>query len=218
MGNTCHQLHPPHAPRHLFTGKHRPLWTRSHPLLPFHQPYPPLRRPCGPSHIIRLSDDRESLEMVSMECSEQERVSAKAEQNVVLLKKLRLLQALHEKDPQYQYEAVVTRVKPFGIFFEVLDFMLESFLHVSELQNDYFVFEEKQVRLRGRHTGQAYHSGDRMTVMLKQVDFITMESQWNLVGGETKSKRPSKKKRDSQKQARKEQRSTRKKTGKSKRK
>ena len=46
---------------------------------------------------------------------------------------------------------LVTRVKPFGLFFEVLDFMLESFLHVSELQNDYYVFEEKQVRLRGRH-------------------------------------------------------------------
>lgn len=140
------------------------------------------------------SDDLENLETIAADCSEQERISSKAESSVVLLKKLRYLQVLHEKEPKRQYEAVITRVKPFGFFFEVLDFMLESFLHVSEIGNDFYVFEEGQMRLRGRWEGKAYCAGDKITVMLKEVDFITLESDWHMVSDrpEKKSNRPEK--------------------------
>lgn len=128
------------------------------------------------------SDDLTALEAISTLSSEQERISAKAENHVVLLKKLRLLNTIHEKEPQKQYEAIVTRIKNFGLTFEVIDFMLEGFLHVSELEDDYFVYEESSVRLRGIHHGISYCSGDKITVMLKDVDFILLESRWNLVG------------------------------------
>ena len=105
------------------------------------------------------SDDLESLEIIAADCSEQERISAKAETSVVLLKKLRLVKAMQEKEPQRQYEAVITRVKNFGFFFEVIDFMLESFLHVSEIGNDFYIFEEAQMRLKGRWEGQALRGG-----------------------------------------------------------
>lgn len=128
------------------------------------------------------SDEKETLEMISSQCSEQERISAKAENNVVLLKKLRLLQSIQNASPHKEFEAVVTRVKNFGISFEVLELMLESFLHVSELENDYYVFEESSMRLRGTRSGGSYSSGDKITVLLKDVDLILLESKWNLVG------------------------------------
>lgn len=131
--------------------------------------------------LFGQSDDREILDMIALECSEQERVSSKAENNVTLLKKLRLLKSWQDKEPRRQYNAIVTRVKPFGIFFEVLDLMLESFLHVSELDNDYFYFEEANIQLKGRNTGQTYVSGEKILVMLKEVNFINLESQWSLV-------------------------------------
>lgn len=143
------------------------------------------------------TDDRKMLEDISKECSEKERISAKAENNVVLLKKLRLLQTIHESDPQRQYEAVVTRVKNFGITFEILDLMLEGFLHVSELDGDYYVFEENKMRLRGVYRGGGYHSGDKITVMLKEVDLVLLLSSWSLVSGDgsARKERSSSKKR-----------------------
>lgn len=128
------------------------------------------------------SSDMQTLAMIATRCSEQERISAKAESSVVLLKKLRLLASCKEKDPKHQYEAVVTRVKNFGIIFEVIDFLLESYLHVSELENDYYVYEDATMILRGKHSGGTFHAGDKINVMLKEVDFITLESKWNLVG------------------------------------
>lgn len=124
--------------------------------------------------------DRESLEAIAEKCSEQERISSKAEGSVVVLKKLRLLDTLNKKDPYHEYDAIVTRVKNFGFFFEVLDLMIEGFLHVSELDNDFFNYEESKIRLRGVHTGQTYGTGDRIKVMLKGINFITSESKWYL--------------------------------------
>jgi ribonuclease R len=125
--------------------------------------------------------DRETLEEITDNCSEQERISARAEGNVRLLKKLRLLEKIHQENPQKQYEAIVTRVKPFGLTFEVLELMLEGFFHISELGDDYYVYHEAQMQLRGQHSGQRFVSGDKITVMLKQVDLITLESQWRMV-------------------------------------
>lgn len=140
------------------------------------------------------SDDRTELEAISVRSSEQERISAKAENNVVLLKKLRLLKDIHSKEQYRQYEAVVTRIKNFGLFFEVLDYMLEGFLHISELDNDFFVFDEGNMRLKGNRSGKAYCSGDRITVMLKAIDLVILETKWHLVSehprqGEQKSKK-----------------------------
>ncbi|HRD55669.1 MAG TPA: VacB/RNase II family 3'-5' exoribonuclease, partial [Parachlamydiaceae bacterium] len=61
-------------------------------------------------HRILFHDElsHEALGIVSENCSEQERISAKAEGSVLLLKKLRLLQTMHTADPTRQYEAVVT--------------------------------------------------------------------------------------------------------------
>lgn len=134
-------------------------------------------------HRILFGDSHaeEQLVAISKRCSEQERLSAKAEGNVVTLKKLRLIAQRHEKDPHDDYEAIVTRVKPFGFSFEVLDFMLEGFAHVSQIGADYFIYEEERRRLRGRRTGKTYSSGDKIKVRLKAVDLIMLESSWELL-------------------------------------
>lgn len=124
------------------------------------------------------SDDFEYLQRVANQCSEQERISAKAETSVVILKKLRLLEEMYKKDPYREYEAIVTRVKNFGLYFEIIDLMVEGFIHISELGNDYFVYEEQKMRLKGSKSGAVYSPGDRLTVILKEIDFILQETTW----------------------------------------
>lgn len=144
-------------------------------------------------HRILFHEDlsHDKIAQIAEKCSEQERISAKAEGSVVLLKKLRLLEALHKKEPKKEYAAVVTKVKGFGIYFEVLELMLESFFHISELEDDYYVYNDEKGELVGRHSGSAFFSGDKITVMLSELNFITRESKWNLVSNEN-SKRQKK--------------------------
>lgn len=124
--------------------------------------------------------EREKLQEISNDASERERISARAEGGVTFLKKLRLLDACYQKDRFRTFDAVVTRVKPFGIYFDVMDFMLEGFLHVSELDEDYFEYSEGQMMLLGRYQGGSYKAGDRLSVSVRHIDFILQECSWQL--------------------------------------
>ena len=94
-------------------------------------------------------NDLAYLQEVATRCSNQERISAKAESSVVMLKKLRLLHEMHTGEPFREYEAIITKVKNFGVYFEIVELLLEGFIHISELGDDYFVYEEEQMRPAG---------------------------------------------------------------------
>jgi ribonuclease R len=159
--------------------------------------------------LFSEGENKENLELISQSCSEQERVSAKAENSVTLLKKLRLLDRAGRVDPYKQFDAVVTRVKNFGLYFEILEFMMESYLHVSELENDYYEFNPKAITLKGKHTGREYRAGDKICVMLKEIDFITLDSAWTIVAesapaAPTKRKKSKAKKKERRRKSREE--------------
>lgn len=132
--------------------------------------------------IFEKPADIKALELIAEKCSEQERISAKAEMSVLVLKKYRLLEQFYNDDPQKQYEAIITKIRPFGVTFEILELMLEGFIHISELGTDYYEFEEKNNRLRGVRRGEIFSSGEKIIVMLKEIDLIFCESKWNMVG------------------------------------
>ncbi len=144
--------------------------------------------------------DYEEVEEASARFSDQERVSAKAENSVVLLKKLRLLKKMIKDDPYREFEAVVTRIKPFGFFFEVIDMMIEGFQHIGDLEEDFYVYDEGAMRLKGRHAGRIYEPGKKITLILGEIDLIVLESKWYLVlEEEPTSKKPKKSKRKKRK-------------------
>lgn len=134
--------------------------------------------------IQRLLFDEEpedmNLDQIAQHCSDQERVSFRAEMSVKTLKKLRLLHKYFQEDPAREYNAIVTKIKPFGLFFELQELMLEGFLHISELENDYFIYDEKRNFLFGRSSGKTHRLGDTIKVRLSHVDMIKIESGWLL--------------------------------------
>ncbi|MBS3904253.1 MAG: ribonuclease R [Simkania sp.] len=121
-----------------------------------------------------------NLNEIALKCSEQERISFRAEMSVKNLKKLRFLGNYYEEDPQRTYEACISRVKPFGLLFELLPMMIEGFLHISNLGNDYFIHDDRRGVLVGKHTGLTYKVGETILVRLVGIDFIVQESKWAL--------------------------------------
>ncbi len=134
--------------------------------------------------IERLLFDEEpenlDLDKIAQHCSDQERVSFRAEMSVKTLKKLRLLDQSFKEDPSREYNAIVTKIKPFGLFFELQDLMLEGFLHISELENDYFIYDDKRNLLIGRSSGKVHKLGETIKVRLARIDLIVLESSWIL--------------------------------------
>lgn len=121
------------------------------------------------------------LDAIALACSEKERVSFKAESSVTLLKKLRLAATHFQDDPQKSYRAVVTKVKPFALFFEVPLFDLEGNIHISKLGNDYFEYNPIKMCFRGSKTGKTFAIGAEIFVQLQNINYILLQTEWALV-------------------------------------
>ncbi len=130
-----------------------------------------------------------SMEKIALKCSDQERISFRAESSVKTLKKLRLLKQYQKKDPEKHYPALVTRIKPFGFFFEMTDLMLEGFLHISELEDDYFLFDQRKNILTGKSSGKRHYSGEAIQVRVVGIDLITLEVHWELASNNARRKK-----------------------------
>lgn len=114
-------------------------------------------------------------------CSEQERLSFRAEMSVKTLKKLRLLKFFFDQNPTRVYPAKIVRIKHFGLYFELDDLLLDGFVHISELGNDYFLYDEMRHQLIGEHTGKRHFLGQNINVRLNRVDLIQQEAHYSLV-------------------------------------
>lgn len=130
--------------------------------------------------LFNEEDKDTDVYKIALKCSEQERVSFRAESSVKVLKKLRLLKGYLDEDASKEYSAVITRIKPFGVFFELPSIMLEGFLHISELEDDYFVFDPKRNILQGKSSGKMHAVGEPLKVRPTAVDFIALETKWEL--------------------------------------
>ncbi len=131
--------------------------------------------------LFTEEEDNVDLSKVALKCSDQERLSFRAESSVKLLKKLRLLKEYMEEDPTRSYTAIITRIKPFGLSFEMQTLFLEGFLHISELENDYFTYEPKQPALVGKRSKKSHVIGNQIQVRPLSIDLINLESKWELI-------------------------------------
>jgi ribonuclease R len=125
-------------------------------------------------------DDIEHLEWLTEHTSEKERLSAKAENSVKTLKKIRFAEMQYEKEPKKVYTAVVTKMKPFGLFFDVIDFGLEGFFHISELGQDWWHFDPVQACFIGEKTKSQIRLGTTFSVWIENIDLIHQEVLWKM--------------------------------------
>jgi ribonuclease R len=140
----------------------------------------------------RLLFDEEGtidLHEAANHCSVQERNAFRAENRLLLLKKLRLLQKNLKRDSSYVYTALITRIKPFGLFCDIEGYYIDGFIHISEIGNDYFVFSPATSSLKGEHTKKKYRVGDKISLRLIRIDLITLETQWKITEGKVLQKK-----------------------------
>jgi ribonuclease R len=122
-----------------------------------------------------------NLTEIAEKCSKHERISFKAEMSVKTLKKMRLLKLWASENKKKAYEALVTKIKPFGFFFEMTDLGLEGFFHFSDLKDDYYIYDEKSETLYGRRHGKELKTGVRIKVKVHSIDLIHSHITWQFV-------------------------------------
>lgn len=106
------------------------------------------------------------LKRLGTHCSERERAAVDAERDSVKLKQVEYLsQHLGE-----EFEGVVSGVIENGIFVDLKNIHCEGMVRVSDLNDDYYVYDEKQHCLIGRSNGKKYQLGTEINVKVVRTD------------------------------------------------
>jgi ribonuclease R len=113
----------------------------------------------------------EDLAAYCKHCSEQERNAEEAERESVKLKQVEYVQE-HVGDV---FEGVVSGVTKFGIFVELTELLVEGLVHVRDMDDDYYVYDESTYTMRGENTGKSYRPGDTVTVEVVGADIDSRE-------------------------------------------
>ena len=132
-------------------------------------------RPVSAKDFEAVQHDMHEMAAVS---SERERRAEQAERESLLWKKIVFMRDKVDRE----FGAYVTGVASFGVFVTLKDYFVEGLVPITALGNDFFVYEEKQHRLRGRSSGEAFRLGDSLSVRLVAIDEVRRRLDFRLAG------------------------------------
>jgi ribonuclease R len=117
------------------------------------------------------------LEEIGRHCTECEIRSQKAEWDMIEAK-----QAVYmERHVGDEFNGIICGVTGFGFFVEIPDFLVEGLVHVKDLLDDYYVFDEKRYSLTGERSGRTFRLGAEVRIRVSRVDISRRKIDFELV-------------------------------------
>jgi ribonuclease R len=114
----------------------------------------------------RISAVRAALPGIARWSSERERIAADAERTSVKVMQIEYMKR-HLGD---EFAGVISGVTDFGLFVELHEVFIEGLVRMRDLEDDYYLFDEKNYSLRGRTRGRVFRLGDSIRVVVMGVD------------------------------------------------
>lgn len=120
------------------------------------------------------------LPHIAKQSSDMERRAMEAERAAVKVMQVEYMKR-HVGD---EFHAVISGVTRFGLFVEINDLLAEGMIHVRDLDDDYYTYDEKKYALIGRRTGRQYRLGDGVRVKVirinpeeREIDFALLDER-----------------------------------------
>ncbi len=129
----------------------------------------------------KLSDKRiahyeKILPEVSESCSKLERRADEVEREVEKMKKVQYM----SRRIGECYEGVISGVNAWGMYVELPN-TVEGLVHVTNMIDDYYYYDEEKYAMIGKDTGRQYTLGEKVWVMVKATDRISKTIDFILV-------------------------------------
>jgi ribonuclease R len=108
--------------------------------------------------------------------SKMERLANEAERASVKFKQVEFMM---DKTGQV-FEGVISGVTEWGIYVEIIENQCEGMIHIRELDDDYYEYDEDDYCIRGRSTGKVYTLGDRISIVVVKADLQKKQLDFRL--------------------------------------
>ena len=132
-----------------------------------------------------------SLKETADHISDTERNSADAERDSKDVKLYAFLNGQLKSPNPPRYPALVTDVRNFGFFVDVPGLAMSGLVHLSCLEDDFYIFDSERNQLVGRRNRRVIRLGDRLEVQVAKVDSFKKQVDFRLArAGGAGAKRP----------------------------
>ncbi len=79
-----------------------------------------------------------------------------------------------------EFEGVVTTVTSFGLFVTLTDLYIDGLVHISNVGDDFFVYDERQQQLIGKDKGTLFGLGDTVKIKVAGVNMDLLQIDFDL--------------------------------------
>jgi len=112
------------------------------------------------------SPDKEQWEDKCVHSSEREKRASDAERASIKYKQVEFMSLAEDK----VYDGIISGVTEWGIFVEITETKCEGMVRLQELRDDYYEFDEKNMRLIGSRNKKMITLGDKVKVRVLNTD------------------------------------------------
>jgi ribonuclease R len=123
----------------------------------------------------------EELESKCKHASEMEKKASDAERSSIKYKQVEFMKAKVGNE----FKGIISGVTEWGIFVEIKENKCEGLIRLKELENDFFVFDEKNHCVRGTRKGKIYRLGDDVNIIVKRADLEKRQLDFKLANNES---------------------------------
>ena len=117
-----------------------------------------------------------------------ERNSTEAEREFAKTKLLEFFEREMEKSEKQSFEAIITDLKNHGLFIELRDTLTFGMVHISTLDDDFYLLNNDSTTFTGRRSKKKYELGQIIQVQVERVDRFKRQIDFRIVGSNTRSK------------------------------
>jgi ribonuclease R len=125
----------------------------------------------------RVSSNFDEMMSVGDHCSKMERRAETAERELVKHKMLVYMSSRIGT----QLTAIVTGVADYGFYAQAEELPVEGLVHISNLPDDYYYFDEASYSLVGQRRGKHYRLGDKVRVEVARVDLTRRQMDFRVL-------------------------------------
>jgi len=119
---------------------------------------------------------QDKYEKLCNHSSKMERLSAEAERASV---KYKQVEYMSDKTGKI-FEGVISGVTEWGIYVEIVENQCEGMIHIRELADDFYEYDEENYCIKGRSTGKIYTLGDKVNIVVVKADLQKKQLDYRL--------------------------------------
>ena len=93
------------------------------------------------------------------------------------------------------FEGLISGVSKWGLYVELKGSKCEGLVRYDDMPGDYYYLDEENFRVIGQESGRILRLGDEVTVLVKRVDLLKRQMDFELILEDTKRKTSKKKRR-----------------------